>query len=100
MVLIGKSSEGSVMTDGPTKRVTPRSIHLLILAAAAFATWTPAAAAQQPAQAAATASAIDPARLRGLTDFIDGVMAEQIAAREVAGAVVTVVHQGEVLFTR
>ena len=44
--------------------------------------------------------AVDPARLGGLADFVDGVMAEQIAAREVAGAVVTVVNDGEVLFTR
>ncbi|QKR99803.1 beta-lactamase family protein [Sphingomonas sp. CL5.1] len=39
-------------------------------------------------------------RLAGLADFVDGVMAEQIASREVAGAVVTVVANGRVLFTR
>ena len=39
-------------------------------------------------------------RLDGLEDFVDGVMAQQIATREVAGAVVTVVHKGKVLFTR
>ncbi len=38
--------------------------------------------------------------LAGLTDFVDGVMAQQIATRDVAGAVVTVVHDGRVLFTR
>jgi CubicO group peptidase (beta-lactamase class C family) len=47
-----------------------------------------------------TAYSIPPERLVGLADFVDGVMAQQIATREVAGAVVTVVHQGRVLFTR
>lgn len=39
-------------------------------------------------------------RLAGLPEFVDGVMAHAIAAREVAGAVVTVVADGRVLFTR
>ena len=39
-------------------------------------------------------------RLDGLADFVDGVMAQQVATREVAGAVVTVVDHGRVLFTR
>lgn len=43
---------------------------------------------------------IPPARLNGLADFVDGVVAQQIATREVAGAVVTVVHKGQILFTR
>src|SRR3546814_14583011 len=43
---------------------------------------------------------VAPERLAGLADFVDGVMAQQIATREVAGAVVTVVHQGRVLFAR
>ena len=43
---------------------------------------------------------IDPARIAGLADFVDGVMAEQIATRDVAGAVITVVYRGKVLFTR
>ena len=43
---------------------------------------------------------VQPARISGLADFVDGVMAQQIATREVAGAVVTVVHQGKVLFSR
>lgn len=47
----------------------------------------------------ATVSATSP-RLAGLSDFIDGVLAQQIATREVAGAVVTVVHDGKVLLTR
>lgn len=36
----------------------------------------------------------------GLPDFVDGVMAHAIATREVAGAVVSVVAGGRVLFTR
>jgi CubicO group peptidase (beta-lactamase class C family) len=43
---------------------------------------------------------IDPSRLAGLPDFIDGVMAQQIATRDVAGAVITIVYRGKVLFTR
>src|SRR3546814_15113446 len=43
---------------------------------------------------------VAPERLAGLADFVDGVMAQQIATREVAGAVVTVVHPGRVLFAR
>jgi len=39
-------------------------------------------------------------RLAGLPDFVDGVVAGQIASRQVAGAVVTVVADGRVLFTR
>lgn len=48
----------------------------------------------------ATKVAIDPARLAGLGEFVDGVMAQQIATREIAGAVVTVVSKGKVLFSR
>ena len=51
-------------------------------------------------QAPTTTIAIDAGRLAGLDDFIDGVLAQQLATREVAGAVVTVVHEGKVLFTR
>jgi CubicO group peptidase (beta-lactamase class C family) len=55
--------------------------------------------AQKAAPAAATVR-IDPARLAGLAEFVDGIMAQQIATREVAGAVVTVVANGKVLFSR
>jgi len=51
-----------------------------------------------PAQA--VRSSIDPARLAGLGEFVDGVMAQQIATREIAGAVVTVVANGKILFSR
>ena len=52
---------------------------------------------------AAPASAqVEPARerLAGLADFVDGVIAQQIASREVAGAIVTVVADGKPVFTR
>ena len=39
-------------------------------------------------------------RLNSLEDFVDGVMAQQIATREVAGAVVTVVHESKILLSR
>ena len=54
----------------------------------------------QAAKAAATKTSIDPARLAGLGEFVDGVMAQQIATREIAGAVVTVVSNGKTLFSR
>lgn len=37
--------------------------------------------------------------LDGLHDFVDGVMAQQIASHEVAGATISVVHDGERLFS-
>ncbi|WP_426165697.1 serine hydrolase domain-containing protein [Sandarakinorhabdus sp. DWP1-3-1] len=61
-------------------------LAVLLATAAPVAAATPVTASQQ--------------RLAGLADFVDGVMAQQIATREVAGAVVTVVHDGRVLFTR
>lgn len=51
-------------------------------------------------QAPAAAVTIDAGRMAGLENFVDGVMAQQLATREVAGAVITVVHNGHVLFTR
>lgn len=50
--------------------------------------------------AAAQTAAPPPAHVAGLADFVDGVMAQQLATREVAGAVVTVVQDGKVLFSR
>lgn len=69
-----------------------RSIPALLLLAAA----TPALAQGPRPQAARVA----PAHLAGLGDFVDGVMAQQIATREVAGAIVTVVHNGRVILSR
>ncbi len=59
-------------------------------------------AAPTPAQTAApgeTAQASQTTRIAGLGDFIDGVMAQQIASHEVAGATVAVVHDGGLLFS-
>lgn len=50
-------------------------------------------------QASAPVS-LDRSRVVGLPDFIDGIMAQQIAQREVAGAVITVVYRGKVVMTR
>ncbi|MFL9842270.1 serine hydrolase domain-containing protein [Sphingomonas sp. ST-64] len=58
------------------------------------------AAANSRAPVPAATYTIPPARIAGLADFVDGVMAQQIATREVAGAVVTVVYQGRILFSR
>jgi CubicO group peptidase (beta-lactamase class C family) len=74
--------------------LTGAAIALSLLLGAAG----PAMAQAAPAQTAKVA--IDPARLAGLGEFVDGVMAQQIATREIAGAVVTVVSKGKVLFSR
>lgn len=50
--------------------------------------------------ATANSASIDRMKLAGLPDFIDGILAQQIAQREVAGAVITVVHRGKVIMTR
>lgn len=72
-----------------------RSPRLMLLAAASLLSSAPLAAqpAGRPVQVTAN-------RLASLESFVDGVLAQQIATREVAGAVVTVVHDGRVLFTR
>jgi CubicO group peptidase (beta-lactamase class C family) len=76
-----------------------------MVSAAALTTFVPAdylgaqaavAAAAQPA----AAYKINRARLAGLQGFIDGVLAQQLDNREVAGAVVSVVLDGKVLFSR
>lgn len=77
-----------------SKSLTGAAIALSLLLGAAG----PAMAQAAPAQTAKVA--IDPARLAGLGEFVDGVMAQQIATREIAGAVVTVVSKGKVLFSR
>jgi CubicO group peptidase (beta-lactamase class C family) len=60
----------------------------------------PAAVPVVAASPAAPAVQIEPARINGLADFVDGAVAQEIATRDVAGAVVTVVYKGHVLFTR
>lgn len=51
-----------------------------------------------PKKAPARTATVD--QFAGLKDFVDGVVAGQIASREVAGATVTVVANGRVLFTQ
>ncbi|MFN3369978.1 MAG: serine hydrolase domain-containing protein [Sphingomonadaceae bacterium] len=58
------------------------------------------AAAIVPSATAAVAAPIPRERLSGLGDFVDGVMAQQLASREVAGAVVTIVHDDRVILSR
>lgn len=70
-------------------------------AAAAALLLVPASSAALAKTPAASASvSIDRARLAGLPEFIDGILAQQIAQREVAGAVIAVVHRGKVMMTR
>jgi CubicO group peptidase (beta-lactamase class C family) len=72
----------------------------LVTSAAALSLVTALASPLAPATAQSSAAAdLDQARLAGLPEFVDGVMAQQIATRDVAGAVVTVVYKGKVLFT-
>lgn len=73
--------------------------HLLAFAALSLAVpaGSPLLAAVQTTQPKAPLSK---ASLSTLPDFIDGVVAQQIATREVAGAVVTVVHDGRVIMSR
>jgi CubicO group peptidase (beta-lactamase class C family) len=56
--------------------------------------------AQAKPAATTVSTSIDRAKLAGLPDFIDGILAQQIAQREVAGAIITVVHHGKVVMTR
>lgn len=53
----------------------------------------------QPAPNAVQARAAEPQNLSGLADFVDGVMAQQIASQEVAGATIAIVHNGALLFS-
>ena len=57
-------------------------------------------AAQTARRAPAATTQIAPDKLASLGAFIDGVMAQQLATREVAGAVITVVHRGKVIVSR
>lgn len=75
----------------------PRFSTLVAAALLGSTVLAPAATAQ--AQRAATYT-VPAARIAGLAEFVDGVMAQQLATREVAGAVVTVVYRGKILFAR
>ena len=77
---------------------------LALVSVAAGPTFAPTAYSGAQAHVAAAqpvrGSKIDPARLAGLSSFIDGVLAQQLDNREVAGAVVAVVSNGRILFSR
>lgn len=64
------------------------------------ATAPPTLLAAENAKAEAKSGDVKPQNLEGLEDFVDGVMAQQIASREVAGTVVAVVHRGKLLFSQ
>lgn len=91
-IKVGRKTAGSCILR------LSRVIATALVAATPLA--SAAAADPAPVRAYAPATGIDRGRLAGLADFIDGVVAEQIATRDVAGAVVTVVHKGRVLFNR
>ena len=74
------------------KSTSRRAVAALLATALAL----PSAAPAQPAPPARTT----PAQLSSLATFVDGAVAQEIASREVAGAVVTVVQDGRVLFAR
>lgn len=73
---------------------------LLMATSAAVLAITPAAFAPAMAQPAQPAASFNEEALDTLPAFIDGVMAQQIASREVSGALVTVVHDGEIVLSR
>ena len=89
-----------VTLSAPAERADGVRRLFLAAAAAAAITVMPLSAAPDPVRPYAAATGIDRQRLAGLPGFIDGVVAQQIATRDVAGAVVTVVHKGRVLMTR
>lgn len=72
---------------------------LLLAGSACLLTLTVSSLPPVAAQPAGTA-AFNEQALDTLPAFIDGVMAQQIASREVSGAVVTVVHRGEIVMSR
>ena len=56
----------------------------------------PGAGSARPARPVRAAAPAVMPHVAGLAEFVDGVVAQQIATREVAGAIVTVVYQGRV----
>lgn len=75
----------------------PRALSAIALLLASPAMLTPAFAQTAPVAAPVN---VDAQRIAGLGDFVDGILAQQIATREVAGAVVTVVYDGKIQFSR
>lgn len=74
--------------------------HLLLATSAAVLAFTPAGLSAATTPAAESAAGLDAGALAGLPGFIDGVMAQQIASREVSSAIVTVVHRGQIIHNR
>ncbi len=70
---------------------------MAILSAMTLATTTAMAGG---AGVMATREDVQPQELKTLEDFVDGVMAQQIASHEVAGATIAVVRKGNLLFAR
>lgn len=75
----------------PMHRLASLALATALIATPVF----PAAAAPK-----AAATSIERGKLAELPAFIDGVMAQQLATREVAGAIVTVVHKGRIVLNR
>lgn len=79
--------------------MSPARSLLLAASVLSLAFALPAAGAAGQEQASRQ-SVFSEEALATLPAFIDGVMAQQIASREVSGAVVTVVHRGEIVMSR
>jgi len=74
---------------------------LLLALSAATLALTPANAPGAWAQETQSAAPVfNEAAIETLPAFIDGVMAQQIASRDVSSAIVTVVHGGEIILNR
>ena len=75
-------------------------LHFGVAAALLMSALVPSAAPASAQSRRSAASTVLSGRLATLPAFVDGVVAQQIATREVAGAVVTVVHRGRVILLR
>lgn len=96
------SSEESEMGVGlrvRSGRVSATAIAFALVLGSAASGSAAADVRRTPAPADAKAPVAD-ARLSELPAFIDGVMAQQLATRDVAGAIVTVVSDGRVIFNK
>jgi len=79
--------------------MTHRSaLHGATAALALLTAGTLPAVAQTAPETHAVSETAQP-RLDGLADFVDGVMAQQISSHEVAGATISIVHDGELLLS-
>lgn len=82
------------MTMADIPRCVAAAFALLIAAP------LPSTVSAASSDAAPATQRVKPQDLKSLEDFVDGVMAQQIASREVAGATISVVHKGKVLFSQ